>query len=158
MLPSASTQPHPAPLEFDNIFDIREIDAAGKKEKICFFLRYAISYEYREYAKGRKLKSGDPSITHERCITFVFDHPNPGYGKIMTYRLCLGLDGVILSPVTPHPDPEIAPFLEPVNLSHFKNEFFNPADFEPRKRKLTAAPIVAADQTVSKQSVYRQSV
>ena len=145
MLPAVSTQPHPAPLEFDQMFDIREMDVAAKKENIFFFLRRAVFCEYRKYAKAKKLKSAGPSFTHKRNITFVFEHPNPGYGKVMTYRLCLGPDGVIISPVTPHPDPEFAPFLEPINLSNFKNEFFNPADFEPRKRKLAAGPVAMAD-------------
>ena len=134
----ASTQRQLIPFEFDIMVTVRENDAAVQKEKISFSLRSAISYEYRKYAKAKKLKSAGPSFTHERNITFVFENPNQLCAKVMTYQLRFGPDGLIVSPVTLHLDPEIAPFLEPVNLSKVENEYFNPADFEPRKRKQPA--------------------
>jgi hypothetical protein len=152
MLQLASTQRQLIPLEFDIMVTVCEMDAAGKKETIFFSLRSAINEEYRKYAKARKFKSAGLLFTHERCITFKFDYPKPAFGEIMTYALQFGPNGVIVSPVTPYNDPEIAPFLEPVNLSEMKNEFFNLADFEPRKHKPTNAPIVPVDQTCSKQS------
>jgi len=136
----ASTKRQLIHLEFDIMVTVREKDAAGKKEEISSSLRSAISGEYRKYAKAKKLKSADPSFVHQRNISFVLDQPNPRYSIGITYGLRFGPDGVIVEPVSLRPDPEIAPFLEPVNLSKVGNEFFNPADFEPRKRKLIPAP------------------
>jgi hypothetical protein len=140
MIQTASTRHHLIPPEFDIKARICEKDAADKKEDIFLTLRSAIYGEYRKYAKAKKLKSAGPSFTHARCITFEFDQPKPPYGKRMTYRLLFGPDGVIVSPVTLNPDPEFAPFLEPVNLSKVENDYFDPADVQPRKRRLTALP------------------
>jgi hypothetical protein len=122
------------PFECNIMIRVPGKDPAGKKENIFHALRSAIYREYRKYAIAKKLKSAGPSFIHERCISFVFDYPNPPYGKVMTYRLQFG------------------PFLEPINLSKVENEYFDPTDFEPRKRKQTAAPIVQVEQPISKQT------
>jgi hypothetical protein len=135
-----STKRQLIPFDFDIMVTVRESDTAAKKEEISSALRSAISSEYRKYLKAQKLKSADPSFVHQRNISFQLDQPNPRYGIVITYALRFGPDGVTVELVSLRPDPEIAPILGPVNLSKVATEFFNPADFGPRKGKLTAVP------------------
>jgi hypothetical protein len=122
MLQLAPAQPRQINAGNDITITASGKDASAKKDYIRWILRSAVHFEYRKYIKAKRLLSAGPSFSHTRCIHFVLEQPNPQFDDVITYLLHFSAAGVLIEPVSPNPDPEIATLPEHINFGMVQTE------------------------------------
>jgi hypothetical protein len=147
MLQLTSPQPQSIPAGHDITITVSGKDTSGIKEYIRWILRSAVHCEYRKYLKAKRLLSAGPSFSHTRCIHFVLEQPNPQFDDVITYRLHFSAAGVVIEPVSPNPDPDIATLPEHIDFGMVQCEKA-PVIAMPETRHIVATrmPSIPAEQ------------